>query len=364
MDIGARVAEARAEHGVTQAQLAAATAMERTALAKIESGSRRVSAVELVAIARELGRRVEWFVEESPPALASYRGAQEGVARQAIDTKLESVARDTEFVTGHCPELVARQPDPLPCPGTPEEAEELATRARELLGLAPGQPAHDFSHIVSAIGLLIFSVDLKEGADAGTVLLRRGGVAVVNGHRLVGRRRLAAAHELGHYLIADEFSLDWRISAEAQGIEARLDRFARALLVPAEGLRECWNAWLSDPGETWRDAAVRAASHYGVDMATLARRLVELGMADGSRANDIRHVQTKQADIVEKNLVVRQDLAPVALPRTYARAVLKLYRREVITADRALALLHGTFDEAALPDLPPVQESEIWNVTS
>lgn len=107
MEIGERVAQARAERGVTQAQLAASVGMDRTALVKIESGSRRVSAVELVSIARELGHRVEWFVEEAPPALASYRRARPGAAVQDIDTELDSLVRDAEFVTSRCPDLVA-----------------------------------------------------------------------------------------------------------------------------------------------------------------------------------------------------------------------------------------------------------------
>lgn len=365
MDIGVRIAEARAERGVTQAQLAAAIGMDRTALAKIESGSRRVAAVELVTIARELRRRVEWFVDETPPTLASYRGAQSEVAVQAIDTELDSLVRDAEFVTSRRPELVEGQPEPLPHPATAEEAEDLAASARRILGLGPKEPAHELSRLAASAGLLVFAVDLGEGADAGTVLLRRGGVALVNGSRQVGRRRLAAAHELGHYLIADQFSLDWRVAAaEAQGIEARLDRFARALLLPGEGLRERWAEWLTVPDETWRDAAVRTASHYGADMATLARRLLETGLVGRSRADDIRRIRTKQADIVEKNLVVRDELAPVALPRPYEQAVLKLYRHEVITADRALGLLRGGFGPDSLPELPPAPETEIWEVTS
>ncbi|MCE7080512.1 helix-turn-helix domain-containing protein [Streptomyces sp. ST2-7A] len=366
MEIGVRVAEARTEHGLTQVQLAAAIGMDRTALAKIESGTRRVTAVELLAIARELKRRMEWFVAEAPPALTSYRGARPGGAAQVIDRALDALVRDAEFVTSHCPELVAGQPDPLPHPTTMAEAEELAAGGRRLLGLEPGKPAHELSRLVAGVGLLVFSLDLGDGADAGTVLLRRGGVALVNGHWRVGRRRLAVAHELGHYLVADQFSVDWRVatSDDGEGLEAALDRFARALLLPADDLRARWAEWSDRPGETARDTAVRAAGHYGVDMATLARRLLELDLLDRARADTIRRVRTKRADIVEKNLVVRDELAPVALPRPYEQAVLKLYRGEVITAERALDLLLGSFDRDSLPDLPSAPEAEMWEVIS
>jgi Zn-dependent peptidase ImmA (M78 family)/DNA-binding XRE family transcriptional regulator len=359
------VAVARAESGLTQAQLAAAIGIARSALAKIETGARRVSALELVAIARELRRRVEWFVDPGPPAIVSYRAGKSDVATQPMDIELDRIVRDVVFVVEEMSDLVKGQPEPEREPTTMSAADELAVTARSLLGLQSDMPTHDLSRLVTGIGLLPFALSLGEGADAGTVLLRAGGVSLINGDLRVGRRRLALAHELGHYLIADPYTTDWRVaSTEAEALEARLDRFARSLLLPEADLRQRWAGWITIPDETLRDASVRAGSHYQVDMATLARRLTELGLIDAGQANDVRRVQTKRADIVEKNLVVARELEPVSLPRTYEQAVLALYRREAITANRALALLHGTFEEDALPDRPPVPDAEIWVVTS
>lgn len=324
-----------------------------------------MSALELVAIARELGRRVEWFVNPGPPAIASYRAARPNVVRQAIDADLDRIVRDVEFVVSQVPELPHGQPDPQPIPPTMAAADDLAGTARTLLGLTANEPAHDLSRLVTGIGLLPFALTLDEGADAGTVLLHSGGVSIINGDLRVGRRRLALAHELGHFLIADRYTTDWRIaSTDADALEARLDRFARTLLLPRSDLRDRWAQWRATAGETLRDAAVRAGSHYQVDMATLARRLTELGLVDTAEAGEIRGVQTKKSDIVEKNLLVPRELEPVSLPRVYEQAVLRLYRSEVITAERALGLLLGTFEKDALPDLPPVPDAEIWVVTS
>ncbi len=54
--LGRRIADARIEVGVTQADLAAMIGLERTALVRIESGERKVSATELAAIAGALDR--------------------------------------------------------------------------------------------------------------------------------------------------------------------------------------------------------------------------------------------------------------------------------------------------------------------
>lgn len=99
-------------------------------------------------------------------------------------------------------------------------------------------------------------------------------------------------------------------------------------------------------------------------MATLARRLSELDLATDTECNLIRSFRTKKSDIIEKDLLVAQEMEPVSLPIPYQQAVLKMYRREVISADRAFELLWNTFEPGMLPDLPPRPEAEIWAVTS
>lgn len=68
--IGARVRSARYVRGVSQQTLADAMGMHRTAISDIETGNRNVTAVELLVLARELGRSVSWIVGEERPATA------------------------------------------------------------------------------------------------------------------------------------------------------------------------------------------------------------------------------------------------------------------------------------------------------
>jgi Zn-dependent peptidase ImmA (M78 family) len=205
----------------------------------------------------------------------------------------------------------------------------------------------------------------NDAADAASILLATGGMAIVNGSLQVGRRRLAMAHELGHYLFADEYTVDWRVAEHSDDNvwESRLDRFARAMLLPPKGLSEMWTRLRSDDGDL-RTAAVRTASAFRVDMSTLARRLRELALVDQSEANAIRIVRTTKADIVEFNLVVRDELEAPWLARRYEESVLRLYRREVVSAARATDLLFDTWSEDDLPVLPALPESQIWNFVS
>ena len=50
MELSSRVAEARELAGLTQEQVSAATGLGRTVIAKIEAGSRKLAAIELVVL--------------------------------------------------------------------------------------------------------------------------------------------------------------------------------------------------------------------------------------------------------------------------------------------------------------------------
>jgi Zn-dependent peptidase ImmA (M78 family)/transcriptional regulator with XRE-family HTH domain len=364
--LGARIREARERAGITQGELANRVNLDRTAVNKIETGARKVTALELSDIAAALGVRMASFFSEPIPALVSHRSAQGlDTADSKIDRLLAQIASDVEFVSTLAAAELAppKVIDPLPPPTTVAEAESLATRAREQLGLDAEEPVTELANRVGRLGLLAFSTDLGvDTADAGTILLRQGGVSLVNSHNKVGRRRLALAHELGHFLVADEYTIDWRVNDSPGGdVESRLDRFARALLLPESGVRA---AWSREAARSPREIAVLLASEFRVDMATLARRLDELGMLDSAGAAAVRTIRTTRADIVEFGLYVPTELEGLSLPVPFQKAVLRAFRDERISRERALELLCGTFEDADLPALRERREHELWNFVS
>lgn len=360
--IGRRVADARTRARLTQTELARAIGLDRSALAKIETGNRRVTALELARIAEQTGESFEWFVTAPPASVVSYRSGAAMATTSSIDRLLEQVARDVALVQSLHP-LGAVDFPPFTQPESVDRATQLAAEARALLRLAPAAPITDLVGPLAEFGLFAFSKDLGPDApDAATTLLENGGVSVINSNRAVGRRRLALAHEFGHYLLADEYTVDWRVGGWTNDhrIESLIDVFARALLLPAEPLRQQWEEFTSQG--TPRNAAVRVASEYRIDMSTLAMRLSDLGLVGDDELSHIRTIRTTRADIIEHDLVVAHDLEGTTLPRRYEKVVLALYRAERISAERAVDLLHGTVDE--LPPLPPGHEHEIWKFTS
>jgi transcriptional regulator with XRE-family HTH domain/Zn-dependent peptidase ImmA (M78 family) len=365
-ELGRRLAAARQEAGKTQEDLASAVGIDRSSLAKIETGKRRVSALELARIADAVDKRVEWFLDEAPPAVISRRNsAAPGEPSPIIDRVAERLIRDVEFIQ----ELGAVRDLPatpnLRLPTTMREAEEFAEQCRRLLGYADSEPATDLSRHAAGVGLLAFSLPLgEEAADGASVLLRQGGVAVINGSRHLGRRRLTLAHELAHFFIADEFSVDWRVADELSGQrESRIDRFARALLLPQGLLADVWAGHRDGSGDL-RTTAVLTGSVFRVDMATLARRLQETGLISGNEVGQVRSARTTRADIVEFDLLIPEELSPIELPRIYEEAVLRVYRSEQVSCARTLELLLDSWQETDLPDLATLPEQAIWKFVS
>lgn len=361
-ELGRRIGEARRNLGMTQQECALRAGMGRTVLAKIETGARRVGAMELARLATALDMRIEWFFEDAPPAVVSRRGAAEpGVPPTALDRTVERLAREVTFLRSILEQFDLRATPELPVPSSASDAEAEADKVRGLLGYENGEPALDLVGRVAEIGLLIFSLDCGPAdADGASVLLDRGGVAVVNGNQQIGRRRLTAAHEIGHYVFADEYSTDWNVlDAPASRTEGLIDRFARALLLPSDALAGRWRG-----GEQTRTDAVLIGHDFRVDMSTLARRLDELEIAPPAEIGTVRETRIRKADILEHDLFVPTDLDPPVLPTPYVKAVIKAYGSEEISAARTLELLLDTWVENDLPELPMLPREAIWSFVS
>ncbi|HEY5852819.1 MAG TPA: XRE family transcriptional regulator [Aldersonia sp.] len=361
-EIGQRVAEYRQRAGYTQQELADEAEIERTALAKMEKGQRRVGALELAALARVLNARMDWFVQPAPESVVAYRSALAPDApTSAIDHLVESLARNVDFVAEYRPKRFTALAGQERALRSRNEAEHLAGDVRGWTGIDPDEPITGFAEVAAGLGAMTFCLELGPDAPEGaSAQASSGGIAVVNGTLKVGRRRLVAAHELGHLITRDGYRIDWRVdSPDADIAESRLDQFARALLLPQRAVLDMFRV---KRGGGMREAAIRTASEYQVDMATLARRLLDLGAVSVQEATDIRAIRTTQSDIVEFDLVVRDDLHPPSAPRPYQKAVLDMYRADTITASRAVGLLVGTLAESDLPDRPRLPEAAGWSV--
>ncbi len=339
------MAEAREVIGITQAHLASQAGLDRTALAKIERGTRGISSLELARLATSLQRPIEWFVREAPPAVVSRRQALiESPTSASLDTALERTARDIELVLelGGLSDAEPGRPRALK---SFEDAENLAIEVRRDMG-APDGPLTDLGAAVEQMGLHAFAFELEKAADGAYAAVSNVGVTVVNGSMPSGRRRFTLAHELGHHLLLDAYSTDY-LDEGVGTLEGLINAFAAYLLMPRRSIVAFWRDRNGDQDQ--RTAAIQIAARYRVSWTAACSHLHNLGLVDDRTRMILTADPPRRVDYLELGLTFVEELEPPWLAPGYVSAVIRLYRRSKISSDRALELLYGTLEESDLP---------------
>lgn len=343
-DLGRRIADARTEAGMTQADLAARIGLERTALVRIESGERKVSATELAAIAGTVDRPADWFFTESPAAVASpRRDPAVGGFSRALDRALENAARDVAFLVSRGLVLIAAHVVRT-APESFEDAENLARSVRAEVG-QPDGPLLDLQAVAENLGLLGFSLALgPDAGDAAYVEVGSAGVAVINGSADPGRRRFSLAHELGHHLTGDAYEPSPRLGAT--DTERVFNAFAAHLLMPRSSVLGIWDEFAAlSP----RLAAIAVAVRFSVSWTAACNQLKNLDLIDSRERERLLGDDLRRGELLEFGERFAVELDPPGIPPGYARAVVSAYRKGQLTAARTVELLHGSVGEADLP---------------
>ena len=354
MELCSRIAEARELAGLTQQQVSAATGLGRTVIAKIEAGSRKLAATELVVLAEALDRPVDWFFSVSPPAVVSRRSDPAvGGRSRVLDSRVERIARDVDSLVGEgeIPQVTRIALDP---PSSVEASEDSAVEVRGKLGVRQGPLLGLQAHAERA-GLFSFSLDLgKAGGDAAYVAVRDLGVAVINGALDPGRRRFNLAHELGHHVFQDAYAPEVGLSPQDDN-ERLINAFAIHLLLPRGEVQGIMSEFEGNP----RLAAVAAAVRHRLSWTAVCAQLRNLGAIDAGTREELANHPPSRADFIELGEHWVAELDPPRVPPLYGKRVLAAYRRGKLTKARVLELLWGTVDHSELPEQEDVP-LEAW----
>lgn len=350
--VGARVALARERAGFTQRELAELIGIDRSALTRIEQGKRRLDVLELTRLAGQLGRPAPWFMTASPDVILSHRSDLSGDQdSERLADQLELIWRDVEL-------LLDVQSLPLPEAAlhagvsTAAEAEAGAAEARRLLGVTG--PIHDLQAAVEAVGLLAFALDLGPAVvDGGYIRAGHIGIALVNGSAEPGRRRFTLAHELGHHLLADEYTTDFGIGTSRSDREALIDTFAINLLLPRADVQARWTE-LAREYEDPRSCLIVLAAEYRVSWSAAVSQAACLDLISRAEVEPLKMRRPKYADYFALKVRFVEELQPISLAPAYSQAAVRAYRRGLITVDRAVELLRRTVGAEDL--LPPPED--------
>ncbi|XVQ09359.1 helix-turn-helix domain-containing protein [Spirillospora sp. CA-255316] len=350
LEVGARVAAARRARGLSQDGLAGALDLDRTAVTKIESGRRQVNSLELVRLAEVLERPLQWFVSNPPDSIVSRRAA---IADQRSDRNsdqaIEDIARDLAVLVS----VRVLAPNEAKAslraigPGEPTWAvENSASKARSLLGVDSSSPVHDLADLVERVGLFAYSLPLGEASADGAYAEVDGvGVAVINGNLDSGRRRSTLAHELGHHLFGDAYSIDW--GADTSTTERAIDAFAINLLLPRAGAVPRWSDLRKSC--TLRQAAIILSAEYRVSWTASLRQLRSFELISQPEYKLLDSSSPTRADYLECSLRVTEELQPPYIPTGVSAAAIRAYRSHRLSAERVIEMLGG---QIAIDDLP------------
>ncbi|MBN1172844.1 MAG: ImmA/IrrE family metallo-endopeptidase [Micromonosporaceae bacterium] len=347
--IGQRVREARLAAKLSQDELGRRIGLDRTMIAKIEAGTRRIDAVELVRLGSCLDVPLDHFLHESP-AVLSRRGAlveEEATGAGRSSFRLEAALMAWLRDVRQLHDLGVLVPHPLVTySGTVTcgaQAREAATWLRERFDygstaipslMAAGERA----------GLPIAVIDLP--GDGACVVDGEIAVAVVSKVGDPGRRRTTAAHELGHLVLGDEYSSDLGTHASRADREAIIDAFAAEFLLPCAAIR-------TDAGTAFdRDALVRLAAAYRTSWSLAVRQAARAGALDRDNVPTWLAQTPTRAELLDAaGWVPQPDLEWERVPGAVAHAVMLAYRQHLITAGRAVELMRGQITEVDLPQL-------------
>lgn len=350
VDIGRRIGLARQDQDMTQAELGRAVGLDRSAVAKIETGARKVSAAELVMLASVLDRPIDWFVVESPPSVVSRRtDTLVGGRSPVLDRKIERLARDASFLIEQGILADASERPTLDLPDDISGAERLASEARRLMGV-PNGPLCDLQRACEKIGLLAFSLDVGEaGGDAACVEVQNVGVALINGFVDPGRRRFNLAHELGHHLFGDSYAPEVSVGA-IDDVERLINAFAIHLLLPRGPVTDSWSE-LADQDR--RLAAVSISVKFRASWSATCNQLRTLELINVDEREWLIAAPPTAADFIALGEHWIAELEAPSVPPEYGKRVLAAYRVGKLSAARTVELLWGT---VTIEDLPEQRE--------
>lgn len=355
--IGDRVRRARLAADLSQADLGGAVGLDRTMIAKIESGSRRLDALELTRLAAALDVAIDDLLN-APPAVLSRRSPpaedlDTDVARNAhrLEAALAAWLRDVRQMSETD---LLRPPNPVqyskPVTST-EDAKAAALWLRQRLGYGL-EPLTTVMELCEKAGQFLLVIDLP--GQGASVVDGDVAVAVVSRRLDPGRRRSTAAHELGHLVIGDEYSTDLGVSASRNERESVVDAFASELLLPRDALAR----FAGTPDEPVRERLIRTAASYRTSWSLVVNQAISAKCVDpADRQRLLRNNPTHVEFMDAVGWAPQPDLDSVRVPPSYAHAVVGSWRRGLITRTRAVELMHGQIKDS---DLPVLDDTDVF----
>lgn len=310
--VGRRIQLAREAKGLTQEALAHALEVpSHQSISELEKGNRALQPGELGRLARALSQDVNYFVDPlSVEGEASYswrRPVGSPLPPNSFRSQIDKTVglyrwlRHLEERIEDVTKLDLRVSESTTFEGAERAGEGLARKLS--LGSVPSKKLLEKVEHVLDVPVLFMDMKPEQvgGAVSGvTVHLGEMNCILINRLESSGRRAFDLAHELFHAMSWDALPPE-EVEADEPGngkstrkgrTEQLADKFASALLMPADLLRER----ISGIGSSDVSRLRELARYFGVSTSALAFRLLGLKLIDQNTCDGLKAAPAPEAD--------------------------------------------------------------------
>ena len=350
--IGSRLQALREELGFSQDQLAGMLDFkDRQFVSAVETGTRRLSAEELVLAMEKLVAPLEHFTD--PFRLVGegrFSWRHTGVSAERLSGYERDAGRWIAAYRTLAPRFgreppLMRRSLRLDRHSSPEDAMLAGERfAREFdLGEVP---ATNLVEVMERkLGILVLMTDAFEGVCGGVCRLPELDTVLIARREAPGRRNFDLARELFHILTWDSMPPERSEEAKDAGgrrVQRLANRFAAAVLIPAAALKrhEGWDGL----GESELIARLNAmAKQLRVTASALRWRLVALGQLKPAAARSL-----PEAALRNDGNAAAADAIPALYSAPFTEVLARAVDEGFVSARRAAGLLDLTLDDLAV----------------
>ena len=349
--LGERIARARRQRELNQAEVAERLGVARTTIVAMEKGERRPDDRELVRLAAILDVTLNDLLREHSVMAEASPRFRFGPKGQEVKPGVRAAVVELRRLGSRYAELeslldLRRTPAPLESlqifrrgdafvERAPKVAGEDAARTlRDVLSLGDGPALALEETLELEAGLRIFHLDLPAPLAAAFLWSDEIGACIaLNVRHPYPRRRWSLAHELGHFLrdreVGDLLSerADFRRDSSEQFCEA----LAAELLLPAAGVRRRFTEHLRERAD-FTIADLLAMSHfYDVSFQAMALRIEELRLLPVGTYDNLKRRNFKPHEVEVELGLSRRQVTPQRFPPRYVRLACEAFERELLS---------------------------------
>ena len=323
---------------------------DRQTVSTIETGTRRVTAQELLLATEQLGVPLEYFTD--PFRLegeARFSWRQSGVPSERLEEYERTASRWIAAYRRLAGQVGRETRLMRPSLGLTrrsryEEAIEAGERFSVEFGLGDVPAARLADAMEEALGILVLMVEAEEGISGAACRLPELDAVLIARREVEGRRHFDLAHELFHVLTWEAMPPKHVEEAKEMGgdrVEQLANNFAAALLMPAR-IRERVR-WGQLDSDALADSLNRVASELRVTSSALRWRLVALGELPAARARAIPESSLRNNGGMEGGS------RPPLFSKPFADVLGTALEQGHVSARRAASLLDSEVEE--LPEM-------------